>query len=112
MNYCEYYSSYTTHTFEPTDDHEEHLHETLGAYLAQRHPEKPADVVQFLATRLVSHDRPVGHGGDWFPLNEGDGCVLRRCCGTQGCAALEARVEWMTAIALRAWHLVTPAYGY
>jgi hypothetical protein len=37
------------------------------------HPNTPKDVINFVATRLLSRDKPHGYEGDWAPIWEGCG---------------------------------------
>lgn len=103
-NHCGYFGNYTEPAFEPADRDEEHLHATIFAWLSARLRGSSVEELSFVTLRLLSHDRPYGHGGDWYPLNEGDGCVLSRCCGAKASSVLERRTEWMVGIALRAWN--------
>jgi hypothetical protein len=37
------------------------------------HPNTPQDVIEFVATRLLSKERPHGYVGDWAPVWQGCG---------------------------------------
>lgn len=54
-------------------DHHHSLHFPLTRHLALLHPNTPKEIVHFIATRLLSKDRPFGHEGEWEPVWQGCG---------------------------------------
>ena len=49
------------------------LHYPLTKHLALLHPSTPKEIISFVATRLLSKDRPYGHQGTWEPIYIGCG---------------------------------------
>ncbi|ORX34014.1 hypothetical protein BD324DRAFT_192292 [Kockovaella imperatae] len=89
----------------------------LTRHLQLLHPQTPTPVIEFVATRLISHDRPYGHSGPWKPLG-GDGEDIDLSAagiGREACKGFEQRengrgreldrkLEGMYRIARESWN--------
>lgn len=56
------------------------------------HPNTPKEIIHFIATRLLSKDRPYGHQGSWKPVWEGSGDLATAGLGREagkGCCQRE-----------------------
>jgi hypothetical protein len=91
------------------------LHEPLRRHLALLHPATPPQIRHFIATRLLSHDRPYGHEGKWEPIWYGTGDIATAGVGYDAVKGLEQkgegrrrdeRLEQMYAVARRSWGLL------
>ena len=95
------------------------LHRPLKRHLHLVHPSTPPRMLSFIATRLLSRDRPFGHTGSWTPLWADGGCLDlsaagvgreagKGCCQREGGKGREVdrQVEGMYAVARQSWGLL------
>ncbi|GFZ47894.1 hypothetical protein JCM24511_05641 [Saitozyma sp. JCM 24511] len=91
------------------------LHSPLLRHLALLHPNTPTHVRHFIATRLLSPDRPFGHQGTWQPVWNGLGDLCTAGVGYDAAKGTEQSGEGkrrdevlqdMYAVARRSWGLL------
>ena len=99
----------------PYDHHS--LHAPLCRHLALIHPNTPKPIIQFIATRLLSTDRPHGHDGSWTPLWDGCGDLSTAGVGLdagKGCKQkddgegkeIDRKLESMYGVARKSWKVL------
>lgn len=67
------------------------LHYPLTRHLALLHPNTPGNVIAFIATRLLSRDRPFGHEGEWEPVWHGCGDLSTAGVGNEASKGCKRR---------------------
>lgn len=100
------------------------LHSPLRRHLTFLHPSTPEHIITFVATRLLSRDRPYGftaedesaYGGEWQPVWAGCGDIATAGVGNEaakGCQRIDGegkerdeRLEWMYGVARRSYSLL------
>lgn len=100
------------------------LHSPLRRHLTFLHPNTPEHIVAFVATRLLSRERPHGfssedelaYGGEWQPVWAGCGDIATAGVGNEaakGCQRIDGegkerdeRLEWMYGVARRSYALL------
>jgi hypothetical protein len=79
------------------------------------HPNTPVQIRQFIATRLLSSDRPFGHKGTWEPVWKGFGDLSTAGVGYDAAKGTEQSgegkrrdevLEGMYAVARTSWGLL------
>ena len=86
----------------------------LQRHLALIHPQTPKEIIAFVATRLLSSERPFGHIGPWKALGEGEDVDLSTAGvgleATKGCEQrdgegkeLDKKLESMYSVARESW---------
>jgi hypothetical protein len=101
---------------EPYSDTPHPLHEPLKLHLALLHPQTPEPIISFIATRLLSRDRPYGHQGEWSPIGDGHGDLITAGVGYEAGKRCERRegkgkgfneeLEWMYHVARMSYRLL------
>jgi len=102
----------------------ESLLDPLKRHLHLIHPSTPTSIISFIATRFLTHEKPLGHDGSWTPLWALDGYVDLSTAGLgqeagRGCRQkdggkgreMDRRVEEMYEVARRSWGLMGKEVG-
>ncbi|GFZ48387.1 hypothetical protein JCM24511_06135 [Saitozyma sp. JCM 24511] len=107
-----------THPLTPSDEPGQGhhpLHSPLQRHLAFLHPNTPSHIRHFIATRLLSPDRPFGHAGSWEPVWKGIGDLQTAGVGFDEAKGTEQGgegkrrdelLEEMYSVARKSWEML------